>query len=98
MIFTSFEFGLFFLFVLAVRMQFRTLEGEKWFLLVASYVFYMSWSLPCGGLILFTSMVDYYIGKALAQTESPRGRKALLVTSLVLNLGLLAFFKYTNFF
>ena len=98
MIFTSFEFVLFFLFVVLVRARLRHDAAEKWFLLVASYAFYMSWNVACGGLILFTSMTDYIVGRKLVQVEQPSRRKLLLVISLILNLGVLAFFKYTNFF
>ncbi len=98
MIFTSFEFVLFFLIVLLVRPWLRSFEKEKWFLLGASYLFYMSWSVPCLGLILFTSLVDYWVGRRLGRLEGEGQRKLLLVISLVLNLGVLGFFKYTNFF
>jgi len=72
-------------------------SAEKWFLLVASYVFYMSWSIPCGLLILATSVVDYFVGVGLGRIEDARKRKLLLVVSIVANLGVLGFFKYTNF-
>ncbi len=97
MIFTSFEFVLFFVAVLLVRSCLRNFTLEKWFLLLASYVFYMSWSIPCGFLILATSIVDYFVGVGLGRMEDPRKRKLLLVVSIVANLGVLGFFKYTNF-
>ncbi len=97
MIFTSFEFLIFFLLVVGIRSQLTNFVVEKWFLLIASYLFYMSWSVPCVGLILFTSLVDYYVGKRLGVVEQAGKRKALLIVSLILNLGLLGFFKYTNF-
>jgi alginate O-acetyltransferase complex protein AlgI len=98
MIFTSFEYLVFFTFVLLVRSSLKTLSSEKWFLLVASYVFYMSWSIPCGFLILGTSVLDYFVGVALGRIEDTRKRKLLLAVSIVANLGVLGFFKYTNFF
>jgi hypothetical protein len=52
MIFTSFEFISFLRLVLLIRSCLRSFTAEKWFLLVASYLFYMSWSIPCGLLIL----------------------------------------------
>lgn len=97
MIFTSFEFVAFFVVVLLVRSRLRSFSTEKWFLLVASYVFYMSWSIPCGLLILATSVVDYYVGVGLGRIEDQRKRKLLLVLSIVANLGVLGYFKYTNF-
>src|SRR3954451_20979656 len=97
MIFTSFEFILFFLAVCLIRNSIRNFNAERWFLLIASYVFYMSWSWYYGFLILFTSTVDWYVARRLGVVEAPSKRKALLLISLVLNLGLLGFFKYTNF-
>jgi len=97
MIFTSYEFLLFFVLVLVVRSCLSNFSAEKWFLLVASYVFYMSWSIPCGFLILFTSLVDYFVGIGLGRLEDQRKRRLLLVVSVVANLGVLGFFKYTNF-
>ena len=75
----------------------RNLEHEKRFLLAASWLFYMSWGPRFVLLIVFTSLVDWWIGRCLGETEDPGRRRRLLVTSLVLNLGVLAFFKYTNF-
>jgi len=67
-------------------------------LLAASLVFYGSfvpWYLL---LLLFTTVVDYYAGHKIAGSSSAVYRKAYLVLSLTSNLGLLAFFKYLNFF
>ena len=97
MIFTSIEFIVFFLAVLLLRACCRTFGAEKWVLLVASYIFYGSWSLPCLGLLFAVSAVDYALGRAMGNTSASSTRRALLMASLVLNLGLLGFFKYTNF-
>ncbi len=97
MIFTSFEYVIFFLIVLGGRSLLRNFSAEKWFLLIASYVFYMSWSVPCVLLIVGTSIVDYFVGVGLGRIEGPRKRKLLLVISIVANLGVLGFFKYSNF-
>lgn len=68
-------------------------------LLVASYAFYMSWDWRYAGLIAFSTVVDFCIGLALGkEARSQRVRNVLLVVSLSLNLGLLALFKYFNFF
>jgi alginate O-acetyltransferase complex protein AlgI len=98
MIFTSFEYVFFFAAVFLVRSCMRNFTIEKWFLLFASYIFYMSWSIPCGFLILLTSFIDYFVGLGLERIEVPRKRKLLLVVSILANLGVLGFFKYTNFF
>jgi len=83
---------------LGVRSVIRNFSIEKNFLLVASYAFYMSWSVPCGFLLLATSLVDYAVGAGLERLKDERQRKWLLVISIVANLGVLAFFKYANFF
>ena len=98
MIFTSFEFVLFFALVVVVRRCLRNAGPDKWFLLLASLAFYMSWSVPCVFLIIFTSFVDFSVARQLARTTDPIRRKRLLMTSLVLSLGLLSFFKYSSFF
>ncbi len=97
MAFTSFEFLCFFLAVIFLRSCLRGVSAEKWLLLAASYCFYLTWSVPCIVLLIFTSVSDYYIGRKLGQTENPIHRKRLLICSLVANLGLLGFFKYSNF-
>jgi alginate O-acetyltransferase complex protein AlgI len=94
---TSLEFVLFFILVLVLRTTVRTSRGEKWLLLAASVAFYLSWSVPCILLILFTSIMDYSIGRSIGGTSDPVRRKRLLLVSLVGNLGILGFFKYTNF-
>src|SRR5437899_4519853 len=98
MIFTSFEFLLFFAVVVLVKSCLGNFPAQKWFLLGASCLFYITWSAPCLLLILFTAISDYSIGARMAKTMEPRARKRLLVMSLMINLGLLAFFKYSNFF
>ena len=51
MIFTSFEFILFFVVVVLVRLCLKNVGPDKWFLLLASLAFYVSWNLPCVAFI-----------------------------------------------
>ncbi|MEZ4801576.1 MAG: MBOAT family O-acyltransferase [Gelidibacter sp.] len=67
-------------------------------ILVSSYVFYGWWDWRFLFLIAISSLVDFYIGKKLYVTEQKNKRKQLLFVSLFVNLGLLFYFKYTNFF
>ena len=97
MTFTSFEFVVFFLFILAGRGLFRNLTATKWFLLLTSLFFCLISSVSCAIVILFITLVDFSIGRRLGQTKDQGHRKRLLVLSLVISLGLLGFFKYTNF-
>lgn len=66
--------------------------------LAASFVFYAWWDWRCLGLLLVTALSTFGAGKRLSGTESQGRRKAVLVGTLVLNLGILFFFKYFNFF
>ncbi|MEL7023460.1 MAG: MBOAT family O-acyltransferase [Pseudomonadota bacterium] len=67
-------------------------------LLVGSYFFYMSWYWQYAGLIVLSTVVDYWIGRQLAQVDEQSKRKLLVTLSVVVNLGILAIFKYYNFF
>jgi alginate O-acetyltransferase complex protein AlgI len=67
-------------------------------LTLASYFFYGYWDWRFCFLILFSTLVDFFAGRAMGATDDPRRRKWLLVISLVCNLGLLGFFKYFGFF
>lgn len=68
------------------------------FLLTVSYIFYASWNPIYLSLIILSSSLDYFVGKAIYRTENPIHRKLLLTASLVVNLGVLCTFKYFNFF
>ena len=98
MIFTSFEFVAFFAVLLLLRSLLKSFTAEKWLLLIASWLFYMSWNPPFVLLLIFTSGLDYFVGRRLERSGNQRARGLLLSASLVANLGVLAYFKYTNFF
>jgi alginate O-acetyltransferase complex protein AlgI len=57
----------------------------------------VGWSVLCLGIIFCGSSLDYWIGRALGRTESPRARRALLLASIFYYLGVLSIFKYFNF-
>ena len=67
-------------------------------LLLASYFFYACWDWRFLSLIVLSSCVDYYIGNKIYNSVLDSQRKLLLVVSIVFNIGLLAIFKYFNFF
>ncbi len=71
---------------------------QLWFLFASSIVFYAYWSRTYVLLLLFTVVLDFYIARAIFQAKTQRGRKALLLTSVISNLAILGFFKYYNFF
>lgn len=67
-------------------------------MLVASCFFYGWWDWRFLSLLLFSTIADFIIGLQLHKRTRPKHRKLLLVLSLTVNLGLLGFFKYYNFF
>ena len=68
------------------------------FMLAGSYFFYGWWDWRFCGLLALSTVVDYFVGAALAKTSSPVKRKRLLLISLVSNLTILGTFKYLGFF
>lgn len=71
---------------------------QNWLLLGASYYFYGSWDWRFLSLILLSTLLDFYLGKSIHASEDPERRRHLLLVSLLLNLGVLGFFKYFGFF
>ena len=72
---------------------------RKYWLLAASYFFYMYWNPVFIFLLLFTTAVDYFCSLGMDRYRDSRTvRKLLLLTSVFMNLGLLFFFKYFDFF
>jgi D-alanyl-lipoteichoic acid acyltransferase DltB (MBOAT superfamily) len=69
-----------------------------WLMLIASIVFYAWWDWRFVFLLLFSSIVDYSLGILLENEQDDGARKRLIVLSVAVNLGLLGFFKYFNFF
>lgn len=102
MIFNSLSFLLFFLIVLAgywTMQAFRwRLRGQNTLLLVASYIFYGSWDWIFLGLVLFSTLWNYFFSLWIEHTENERLRRRQLIVSLIGNFALLGFFKYFNFF
>lgn len=97
MFFNSLTFAVFLPAVIAAYWlapaRFRT-----WVLLVASYVFYGWWDVRFLTLIVISTLTDYFVGRTLHAESRDRRRRQLLTVSLVVNLGMLGFFKYWNFF
>ncbi|MFH1918966.1 MAG: MBOAT family O-acyltransferase [Planctomycetota bacterium] len=98
MLFYTDEFFIFSLILVGVLAVVTRHAPRKLVLLTASYAFYMWWNPAFILLILFSTAVDFLLGRHIEQTASRRRRTAALVASLVSNLGLLAWFKYADFF
>lgn len=99
MLFNSVEYFIFLIFVVAVFWGInKFLKIRNVFILAVSYLFYGLWDYRFLGLILASTLVDFYIGKLLGQDNSKKKSLFYLWTSVIFNIGLLLFFKYFNFF
>jgi alginate O-acetyltransferase complex protein AlgI len=97
MLFNSLEF--IFFFPVVISFYFLISPGYRWILLLAaSYYFYMCWDYRYIVLILASTVVDYIAGIWIYNSKNLKFRGFLLSISLLINLGLLFFFKYFNFF
>ena len=97
MLFNSLTFIVFFAIVLGLHYTIRSWRTQKSVLLIASYLFYAAWNPPFVILLWISTLVDWYIAKALEEQDAPAKRRVLLTLSLAVNLGLLGFFKYGEF-
>lgn len=95
MLFNSFEFLLFFPIVCIVYFAIPRNNWRNYFLLAASYFFYMGWK-PEYALLLLTSTLITYTA-SLSMTKWQKSKKLFLVFAILLNLSILFFFKYYQF-
>ena len=100
MLFNSIDFIIFLpiVFLIYWKILHKKIKSQNALILVSSYIFYGWWDWRFLFLILFSTIVDFLIGQFIFKSEGNKKRKILLITSLVVNLGLLGFFKYYNFF
>ncbi|MAU11667.1 MAG: membrane-bound O-acyltransferase family protein [Anaerolineaceae bacterium] len=97
MSFISPEYVLFF--SLVVPLYFAIGHRWRWlWLLLTSYVFYAYGNIAYLPIIIFSTLVDFVAGRQIARTEQVGIRRLWLIASLGINLGVLFFFKYFNFF
>lgn len=100
MIFSSLDFVLFMIvLVITLRLaQQRPEHTKKIILLVASYYFYGYWDWRFLSLLVYTTAIDHLCATRIHASSDDVVRKRWLVISIVSNLGVLAAFKYFNFF
>jgi alginate O-acetyltransferase complex protein AlgI len=98
MAFSSIIFLVYFLPVFLLLLEILPGKWIKPYILIASVLFYQ-WGAP---LFLFAligvSIINFYLVKWLSTRQTEKSRKLTLVLSLVINLGILFYFKYFNFF
>lgn len=100
MLFNSFEFAIFLpiVFLLYWFVFNKTIKLQNLFLLIVGYIFYGWWDWRFLFLIAFSTIFDYSIGILLEKSTDSQKRKWLFAASCIVNIGLLGFFKYFNFF
>jgi len=98
MLFCTQKFLFFFLVVFTVYWALPWQRVRVVLLLIASYYFYASWNPMLASLIFLTTTLDYAVARLMDASASERLRRALLTLSIGVNVGLLVYFKYANFF
>jgi alginate O-acetyltransferase complex protein AlgI len=100
LLFNSIDFAIFLpiVFILYWFILNKNIRIQNLLIVVSSYLFYGWWDWRFLILIAFSSVVDYILGILLKKENDPFRRKLLLLLSIIVNLGLLFFFKYYNFF
>ena len=97
MLFNTPEFIVFFIFVLAIISCIKFRRFQHLLLVGSSYLFFYFSNNFLITLLIYSTLLDFYLGKAIFNSKNKRTKKLLLITSLAGNLGLLGFFKYANF-
>lgn len=95
MLFNSSEFLIFFPITVLLYFILPSKLKNGW-LLVASYYFYMCWDARYVLLILASTIITYFSGLLIEKATNTRLKKGIVICSLLLNLGTLAYFKYSN--
>ena len=98
MLFPTLTFGVFFLITFAVVWSARSNEWRKILLLVASWVFYGAWDWRFVPLLIASALMNWAVAQGLANERFIDRRKALLLCGVAVNLVILGFFKYFDFF
>lgn len=98
MVFTSWAFVAFFLCVLSALALVRSRTSRQLVILLTSIFFCGCWNKLYLFLLAAPSIIDYYSAIFIEASNQPRRGKFWVVVSLASNLGLLAYFKYANFF
>jgi len=96
MAFNSLIFGLFFAGVLLVHALPLQWHARKTNLLLASYLFYAAWNPPFLALLWISTLTDWFAARRIAVSAGNK-RMLFLGLSILVNLGLLGYFKYGTF-
>ena len=107
MLFNSFEYLIFlpivfllywFVFDYALRSCKHQLLWQNLFVVIASYIFYGWWDWRFLILIAITTFLSFLSGIGIEKAPTQRGKKAVMMANIVVNLGILGVYKYYDFF
>jgi D-alanyl-lipoteichoic acid acyltransferase DltB (MBOAT superfamily) len=100
MLFNSINFAIFLpvVFVLYWFIVNKNLKTQNLLLLVSSYFFYAFWDWRFLFLLIFSTLLDYFTGLKMSQTQNEKTKRTWFWISIFVNLGFLGVFKYYNFF
>lgn len=94
---TPIFFAFFMVFLLFYGFIFLKQKPRVYFILVSSLVFYGAWNYHFIPLLVGSAVADYFIAQAIGNANSQRAKKWLVTLSVIINLGILATFKYADF-
>ncbi len=95
--FNTYTFILFFLIVLLLYCSTRNWVFKKSILLISSYLFYAAWNPFFILLLFFSTICDWILARKIYTATLVKTKKALLISSIAINIGLLGYFKYSEF-
>ncbi|MEW4924992.1 MBOAT family O-acyltransferase [Algibacter sp. 2305UL17-15] len=98
MLFNSIDFAIFLPIVFSMYWLIKNYKLQNLLIILASYIFYGWWDWRFLSLIIFSTLVDYFVGLKISKEKNEVNRKFFLWGSILVNLGFLGFFKYYNFF
>ena len=100
MLFNTLAFAIFMptVFILYWFVFTNRIKAQNTLLLISSYFFYACWDYRFAFLLLFSTLLDYFTGIKMEESNNINTRKAWFWTSIGINLGFLGVFKYYNFF
>ena len=107
MLFNSFEYLLFlpivfliywFVFDYALSKCKHQLLLQNLFIVVVSYIFYGWWDWRFLILIAITTILSFLSGIGIERAPTQRGKKAVMIANIIVNLGILGVYKYYDFF
>ena len=100
MLFNSIHFAIFLpiVFMLYWFVTNKNFRLQNLLLLISSYFFYACWDWRFLFLLMFSTFLDYFTGLKMQEAESQKEKRFWFWLSIIINLGFLGIFKYSNFF